>query len=406
MTPRPQSLVCLTTSAALGGAETSLLTLLGALRTQEPSWRICLVSPADGPLLARCAALGVDTMVWPYPKPLRQFGESAGGASSAAMSARARFVAQGIRVAPTLPGYVSGLRRLLRERGATVVHTNGVKAHVAGALAKTRGARLVWHLHDYVQPRPVSSQLLRRLVRRADAIVTNSDSVRNDAAVTLGNPGGLRRVYNAVDLQAFSPDGPRADLADAAGMAADRGCLRIGLVATLARWKGQDVFIDAISRMHARDRIRAYIIGGAVYGTTGSQWAPAELKARADGHGLSDVIGFTGHVDDVPSAMRSLDILVHASTSPEPFGMVIAEGMASARAVVAARAGGALELFEDRVTAAGHEPGDAVQLAQTLDELASNGEWRSRLGTAARAAACRRFSADRMAAEFREVYQG
>ena len=42
--------------------------------------------------------------------------------------------------------------------------------------------------------------------------------------------------------------------------------------------------------------------------------------------GLSDIVGFTGHADDVPAALRSLDIVVHASTAPEPFGMVIAEG--------------------------------------------------------------------------------
>ena len=59
------------------------------------------------------------------------------------------------------------------------------------------------------------------------------------------------------------------------------------------------------------------------------------------------MVGFTGHVADVPAALRSLDIVVHASTAPEPFGMVIAEGMASRRAVVAARGGGAAELFED-----------------------------------------------------------
>ena len=55
----------------------------------------------------------------------------------------------------------------------------------------------------------------------------------------------------------------------------------------------------------------------------------------------------------MPSALRSLDIVVHASTAPEPFGMVIAEGMAAQRAVVAARGGGAAELFDDGVTAIG-----------------------------------------------------
>ena len=85
--------------------------------------------------------------------------------------------------------------------------------------------------------------------------------------------------------------------------------------------------------------------------------------------GLAGVVGFTGHIDDVPAALRSLDIVVHASTAPEPFGMVIAEGMAARRAVVAARGGGAAELFDDRVTAVGYPPGDAAELADRLAEL-------------------------------------
>ena len=115
--------------------------------------------------------------------------------------------------------------------------------------------------------------------------------------------------------------------------------------------------------------MRAYVIGGAVYATAGSQWSPAELQTLAAARGLSDTVGFTGHVDDVPAALRSLDIVVHASTEPEPFGMVIAEGMAARRAVVAARGGGAAELFDDRVSAVGYTPGDAAELAARLAEL-------------------------------------
>jgi glycosyltransferase involved in cell wall biosynthesis len=86
--------------------------------------------------------------------------------------------------------------------------------------------------------------------------------------------------------------------------------------------------------------------------------------------------------------------------------MVIAEGMAAGRAVVAARAGGASELFDDGVDAVAHTPGDARDLAERLGELMENAALRRRLGAAARATACRRFAASRMAAEFREVYLG
>ncbi len=286
------------------------------------------------------------------------------------------------------------------------MHSNGLKAHVSAALAKPRGVRLVWQLHDYVQSRPLSSVLLRRLSHRADAIVANSDSVLADASAVLTEHRGLRRIYNAVDLSRFCPDGPSLNLAALSGLPDEAGRVRIGLVATLARWKGHDVFIDAIAKLTQPDRIRAYIVGGAVYETTGSQRSLDELRRAVAERGLSGVLGFTGHVDDVPGALRGLDIVVHASTAPEPFGMVIAEAMATGRAVVAVRSGGAAELFDDGVTAIGYTAGDAGALAERLDGLVSDAARRATIGAAAREAAQQWFAPERMAAEFREVYRG
>lgn len=405
MSPGRQSLVCVTTSAAMGGAETSLLTLLAAMRKANADWSMTVVTPASGPLIDRCRAIGVAVVALPYPDALTVLGETEVTGTRRG-STKVRFLGQGLRAALTLPRYVIALRRELRALGATVVHSNGLKAHVSAALAKPRGVRLVWQLHDYVQSRPLSSVLLRRLSHRVDAIVANSDSVLADASAVLTEHRDLRRIYNAVDLSRFRPDGPSLNLAALSGLPDEAGRVRIGLVATLARWKGHDVFIDAIARLTQPDRIRAYIVGGAVYETTGSQRSLDELRRAVAERGLSGVLGFTGHVDDVPGALRGLDIVVHASTAPEPFGMVIAEAMATGRAVVAVRSGGAAELFANGVTAIGYPAGDAGALAERLDGLVSDAARRATIGAAAREAAQQWFAPERMAAEFREVYEG
>jgi glycosyltransferase involved in cell wall biosynthesis len=211
-------------------------------------------------------------------------------------------------------------------------------------------------------------------------------------------------VLNAVDVSVFCPDGPALDLAAVCGLPPDRGVVRVGLVATFARWKGHEIFLDAIARLASQHPVRAYIVGGPVYQTAGSQCSFAELKAHAEKLRLGHVVGFTGHLTDMPSAMRALDIVVHASTSPEPFGMVIAEAMATGRAVVAVRGGGSRELFDEGVDALGHEMGDAADLARQLSRLVEDVELRERIGNAARKSAERRFSATRMADEFRQVY--
>ena len=397
-------LVCVTTSAALGGAETSLLTLLDALRTIEPGWQMTVVAPADGPLLDRCRRAGIETVTVPYPAAMASLGEPGGGGS--APVGRVRATLRLMSTAAVLLPYLRRLRGELRRWNPTIVHSNGIKAHVAASLALPRGVRLVWHLHEYVRARPSTARLLRRLSGRPATIVVNSDSVAADVRAALGNGYALRRVHNAVDLTLFRPEGPALDLARASGLSPDDGLVRIGLVATFGRWKGHDVFLEALARIASEYPLRAYIVGGAVYQTAGSQCSFDELKARAGKLGLEHVVGFTGHVADVPAALRALDIVVHASTNPEPFGMVIAEAMAAGRAVVAVEAGGSSELFQDGVDALGHRMGDAEDLARQLRRLVQDASLRERLGRAARAAAEQRFSPARMAREFRQVYVG
>jgi glycosyltransferase involved in cell wall biosynthesis len=102
--------------------------------------------------------------------------------------------------------------------------------------------------------------------------------------------------------------------------------------------------------------------------------------------------------------MRALDVVVHASTEPEPFGLVIAEGLACGRAVIVSAAGGAAELVEHGVDALTCAPDDAAALANAIATLASDADLRSRLGSAARNTAVRRFDPDVFARAFLEIY--
>ena len=120
---------------------------------------------------------------------------------------------------------------------------------------------------------------------------------------------------------------------------------------------------------------------------------------------MAERVAFTGYVEDAAAAMRGLDVVVHASTEPEPFGLVIVEAMACGRAVVASEAGGAAELIRPGVDALGHAPGDAAQLARRIGELAGDAGLRARLGAEGRATAERRFDRARLAAELVPIYQ-
>jgi glycosyltransferase involved in cell wall biosynthesis len=164
------------------------------------------------------------------------------------------------------------------------------------------------------------------------------------------------------------------------------------------------VFLDAAARLAADRPVRFYIVGGPIYRTAGSQYSIEELRAAAEARGLGDRVAFAGHQADPASALRALDVAVHASTRPEPFGRVIVEAMACGRPVVAMRHGGAAELFEDGVDALGCPPGDPGALAAAIDRLVADPDLRDRLGAAGRRSVLARFDRRRLADEWAPVY--
>jgi glycosyltransferase involved in cell wall biosynthesis len=121
--------------------------------------------------------------------------------------------------------------------------------------------------------------------------------------------------------------------------------------------------------------------------------------------GIADRVGFTGFADDAASAIRALDVVVHASTQPEPFGLVIAEAMACGHAVVASAAGGAGEIVTPGHDALAVQPGDVEGLADAIRQLALDPVLRDRLGRAGRETAVRRFDRARLAAEIAPLYR-
>ncbi len=381
--------------AGLGGAETSLRELLASLRAAEPSWELHLVLGEDGPFSNVARNLGVQVTILPFPQRVARLGDSGGGL--------ARTVWSLVKALPAAALYSRRLARWLSAQQPGLIHTNGFKMHLFGAWARPGQTVLVWHIHDYVSTRRFASRLLRMASKKCGAAIVNSKSVARDVEKTL--PGlPVRPIYNCVDLERFSPLGPKADLDASAGLeTAAPGTVRVGLVGTFARWKGHKVFLRALSLVSSAARpVRGYIIGGPIYRTEQSQWSLDELQAEARNLGVE--VGFTGFLPDPADAMRSLDMLVHASTEPEPFGMVIIEGMACAKPVIASQAGGASELFTDGENALAHSPGDARALANQIERLAGDAELRARIGNAGRKTVEKTYHRKRLADEVVALY--
>jgi glycosyltransferase involved in cell wall biosynthesis len=383
----------------IGGAERVLLAALRALPAALPGYAPTVLLLADGPLRAAAEALGARVVVVELPPALAGLGDTQlrGGRARAVVT----FTHTALEAAPGLLNFPRRVRAAIAATRPQLLHTNGIKAHLLAALAGPRGVPVLWHVHDFLGERPLVGQLLRRAGGRVRGVVAVSDAVARDAVAVLPTVH-VETVRNGLDTDHFSP-GPGVDLDALAGLPpVPPGVLRVGLVATYANWKGHGVFLEALARVPG---VRGYVVGGPVSTTAGSQVGRGELVARAAALGLR--VGFVPFQADPRGVYRALDVVVHASVRPEPFGLTIAEGMSCGRAVVVSAAGGAAELFAEGHDALGHPPGDAAGLAAALRRLAADGALRARLGAAARATAVGRFGLARygraLAAAYRTV---
>nr|WP_211486207.1 glycosyltransferase family 4 protein [Corallococcus exiguus] len=391
----------------LGGAERALVDLLACLRTLEPGLSLHLIAGTDGPLVETARGLGVETQVLALPDRLSALGDS--GLREQGRAGLFRFARE---IAPTpllLTRYGLDLRRAVREAAPDLLHSNGIKTHLLSAATTGLPVPRVWHVHDFLGERPLVRRALSGLHPLASAAIANSQAVGDDARTVLGKVP-VHVVPNGVDVERFSPaTGDGAHLDALAGLPpAPPGTLRVGLVATYARWKGHDVFLEAaalLTRQAPALPVRFYLVGAPLYRTAGSQFTDAELREQVERHGLTGRVGFVPFQPEPARVYRALDVFVHASTRREPFGLTIAEALACGRAAIISKSSGAAEALRDGEDVLAIEPGDANTLTAALRRLLEDEALRDTLARAARHAAVRRFSRERYARDILAVYR-
>ena len=358
--------------AELGGAERTVLDLL-ALHDRaavEPS--ICFLR--DGPLVARCRdELGIQTSLLVAPRLRR------------ALKAR--------RV-------VSALANLVVAQQVDLVNSSMAWGHVYGGRAARRAGRpSVWFQQVIPALRPLD--LWAALVK-TNTIIANSHFTA--AAQRRLNP--LRRPIAVIHLGTRLPTEPRA-LRRQRGRAAlgvGEGEFAVGIVGRLQRWKGQDVVLRAAaSLIRARPRSHLFVIGGSLFGL--EKDFEAELRRLAQQLGIAGQTVFTGHRDDVADCLAGLDVAVHASVHPEPFGLVLIEAMAAGTALVAADGGGAREIVRHGSDGLLVPPGDHEALAVALLDLCDDPPRRAVLAAAGERTVRERFDVTRMTRSVEALYR-
>jgi glycosyltransferase involved in cell wall biosynthesis len=378
----------------IGGGERVLLTIFAALLNTKPDIQLHLIVGTDGLLIEQAEKLGVQVKLLKLPEELNQLGDSAFKGRNKAIAGLILLLRL-VKILPSIGEYLGEFKRSLRELKPDLIHSNGIKTHLLTALAGIKDIPVVWHIHDFYGSRPLMARVLKLISYRAKQGIAISQAVAQDTKITLPNLP-IEVIYNAVDVNYFSPTVSTSHLT-----------LRVGLVATFARWKGHDIFLEAASEIikkHPHLNVRFCIVGGAIYKTRGSQFSEQELKDKAADLDIVDKVDFLGFQENIAAIYRDFDIVVHASTQPEPFGLAIVEAMACGKPVIVSQAGGAAELFTPNYDAVGVPPGEPKALAAAILYLLNNPEKRQIISENARHTVTERFSQERLGEQLMKVY--
>ena len=264
------------------------------------------------------------------------------------------------------------LRRIVRETGARIVHSNTPRTNIySGLLGLLTNVTPVRHERNLLKPRMTDTDRLFSFLPRR--ILCNSDAIRERFR---GNPKAVT-IINGVDMAKFdrsiSGDGFRREfrIPSAAPV--------VGMTSRLEPEKGHDSFLQAARIVSEEFPECRYLIVGKAF--TGPVNRPEELELLASELGIADNVVFAGFRTDMPAAYAAMDIFVLAAEA-EPCGRVLFEAMAMAKPVVGTNTGGTPEIVADGRTGILFPPNDPERLAGPILDLLRAPEKRRAMGEA------------------------
>jgi glycosyltransferase involved in cell wall biosynthesis len=287
-----------------------------------------------------------------------------------------------------LPALMSLIRDLTRTaKGFDLLYANTAKAlMVTAAVAFLLRKRFLFHLHDMIDAAHFSRLnrwLLVSAANLATGIVANSEAT----AAAYRRAGG--RNQNLVVIpNGFQPELFQEDRPDLRPAIAKEGKSVVGMFGRITSWKGQKVLIRALAQL---PDVTVVFVGAALF-TDEDRKYQQELVVLAEQLGVADRVQFAGFQRDVLPYLKAVDLVVHCSIAPEPFGRVIVEALLAGKPVIATRGGAPAEIIEDRVTGLLVNPDDAAALASAIHELLRDRIWANRLAEAGRDSVSRRFA--------------
>jgi glycosyltransferase involved in cell wall biosynthesis len=141
----------------------------------------------------------------------------------------------------------------------------------------------------------------------------------------------------------------------------------------LTRWKGQEVFIEALNLVNkelGHQSFYAVILGS----DQGRNVYTKKIKRLAEQYRINGQLKFVEGYKNMPVAYKISDLVVSPSIEPEAFGRVAVEAQAMEKPIIASNIGGSNETIINNKTGFLFEPGNSEALSKKIIEVLSSDE--------------------------------
>ncbi len=297
-------------------------------------------------------------------------------------------------LSPKIYKALKPLKQYIKENHIDVIHAQTRITQVMGVLLhKMTGCLYVSTCHGFFKPR-----LFRRIIPCwGQRVIAISEAVEKHLIEDFGvDCNRVCLVKSGIDLKDFEITPIESKAALRVKFNLNEDCV-IGMIARLSDVKGQDVLVEAMSKIIQKiPDVKLLLIGeGKLEGV---------LRRMVTDLNLENHVQFHPIVNQTPEMLSILDVCVNPSRQ-EGLGLSVMEAQAAGLPVVASNVGGIPSLIEHGKTGVLVEPENPEALADAIIELLQNRAKSEHIGRSAGAKAKEQYSSDKMVEKTLAVYE-
>jgi glycosyltransferase involved in cell wall biosynthesis len=301
-----------------------------------------------------------------------------------------------------------GTKQILKcacHNNSNVLHSHGYKANILLGLVprKKRSVPLLSTLHGWTSSGMVSKLRLYhaidvRLLKYKDAVVVVNKLMLKSKQILSANvdKSKLFVVNNGINIKPeIAHDSKSAWFEKIKDFG--KNCILIGAVGRLAKEKGFDILLDAISltRLEGID-VKLVIIGqGPLL---------SDLKRKVSILNLSNHVMFTGYLSNARRYINIFNIFVISSFS-EGLPISLLESMCQEVPILATRVGGIPDIIKDGKTGVLIQSGSADEISDGIKKISNDFELAERITYNAKNLLLDKYTSEKMAAAYFEIYK-